>query len=475
MANLSLAIPHDGWLAVFAEVRRVLAPEGRLELIDDQMLFPYDGPPAEAPVLAPQPSSRHKKSASSFESDSEDDDMTDTDGSSTLVDEPNRLSQTLSSQAALAEWETHANNSKGLETIFENMLQKKYSIDPRPQDVIDITLARTFGAKHADQIKTMRLALAPGNRADDFTTTPRSATSLGSGKSGRASVKVESQESGPEVETNIEKPERPERPGHALSFENNQISPKAAEFLGIIDDQPNVSSDKHAIAPDYLRAGRIKLRHPKVWRDKWNDKIRGRRSSSMESLRSVATEAISPKAAERLGIAQPKRRSGESEYAMDSQSSDANTSLSRRGTRRNSQGLGVNSSSQSPGLILWPSTFIPVEPLELEMHACKNMHVLLGCKPALSEFIEDIKGPDGKSHISKEEFNELTWEYEWLVSFLSFAHSPIDLIFIVSVANDSIGPKFVYPLLQWEHHQLPLIHLTQHPRLPGLLLVLGAA
>jgi len=78
--------------------------------------------------------------------------------------------------------------------------------------------------------------------------------------------------------------------------------------------------------------------------------------------------------------------------------------------------LGITTSSlgttQSPGLILWPSTFIPLEPLELEMHACKNMHVLLGCKAALWDFIQDVKGADGTAHISQDEFNELTWEYE---------------------------------------------------------------
>jgi hypothetical protein len=38
-----------------------------------------------------------------------------------------------------------------------------------------------------------------------------------------------------------------------------------------------------------------------------------------------------------------------------------------------------------------------MEPLELEMHACKNMHVLLGCKAALWDFIQDVKGEDGDS------------------------------------------------------------------------------
>ena len=41
MANLALCIPYDKWEFVLGQVRRVLTPGGRLELIDDDIYFPY--------------------------------------------------------------------------------------------------------------------------------------------------------------------------------------------------------------------------------------------------------------------------------------------------------------------------------------------------------------------------------------------------------------------------------------------------
>ena len=67
---------------------------------------------------------------------------------------------------------------------------------------------------------------------------------------------------------------------------------------------------------------------------------------------------------------------------------------------------------QSQGLIVWPSTFIPFEPTELEMHVCKHMHVLLGCKPALAEFIAEFTDEDGGRLVDEAEFNDVIWQYE---------------------------------------------------------------
>jgi len=67
---------------------------------------------------------------------------------------------------------------------------------------------------------------------------------------------------------------------------------------------------------------------------------------------------------------------------------------------------------QSPGLILWPDKFIPMSPTELEMHACKHMHVLLGCKPALAEYVASFVDEDGTRFVQDEEFHESIWDYE---------------------------------------------------------------
>lgn len=426
MANLSLAIPRDSWLPLFEEVRRVLAPNGRLELIDDQIIFPYDDPPTVAPTSPKKSPHLRRKSSSSFD-DSESDDSGVDD--SEVVDEPQESPQPLDKDT-VAEWTAHAGSSKGLETIFESMLQKKYAIESQPQDAIDITLGRVFGAQHTDQIKNMRLALAPSDEEDLDMLMNRS--SIASSDSGLGSSESETSFKLP-ASQDEDRPVRPERrPSHQLGLEFDNISPKAAMFLGI-DSEPKTESNHSTPTtperPENRRLGRLKLSPSKIWREKFSERVRGRKKS-IDITRKDVPEIISPKAAEYLGISPTDRPSGENHDSQGRQSGDAHSighssvdSRSRRDSigpeaikTRIAERLPLNpylGTSQSPGLVLWPSTFIPMEPLELEMHACKNMHLLLGCKAALSEFIQEIKGPDGKSHISREEFNELTWEYEW--------------------------------------------------------------
>ncbi|KAJ6541865.1 hypothetical protein B0H19DRAFT_1268807 [Mycena capillaripes] len=68
---------------------------------------------------------------------------------------------------------------------------------------------------------------------------------------------------------------------------------------------------------------------------------------------------------------------------------------------------------QNPGLILWPATFIPVPPQELEMHATKHVQTLLGCKPALAEFVGTFVDPEtGGRLVSEGEFEDAVWGYE---------------------------------------------------------------
>ena len=433
MANLSLAIPQDSWLPVLSEVRRILSPEGRLELIDDQILFPYNKSPPPKPLPTPQCSSQSPQFGFSFEMDS-DEDMTGANVAAMLADEPNHLKHHLSQtpqeqhspQLASADWEARADNSKGLETIFENMLLKKYGIHPRPQDVIDIVLGRVFGHEHADQIKTMHLALAPADLAgQDKLVDPVSA--IGQDIDGKIQLT-----NGQSTEVNHNRPERPRRPTHSLSFESGNISSKAADLLGIgIPDKPNGDNKRPRQLPETISVkavGRLKVYPSMKWKGKWSESVRGRRAS-MESLHSEMPESISPKAAGRLGVTPADRRSWGSQRSQESQSSETKRADRPSGDRtcrkdfipdkhsvKATDCSCINPSldaTQSPGLILWPSTFIPVEPLELEMHACKHMHVLLGCKAALSAFIQDVKGPDGRAHISQNELNDLMWEYEW--------------------------------------------------------------
>ncbi|KAJ7762428.1 hypothetical protein DFH07DRAFT_739382 [Mycena maculata] len=67
---------------------------------------------------------------------------------------------------------------------------------------------------------------------------------------------------------------------------------------------------------------------------------------------------------------------------------------------------------QHPGLVLWPGTFIPLAPAELEGHVTAHMQALLACKPALAEFVGTFKDDEGKRVVTEEEFEDAVWEYE---------------------------------------------------------------
>jgi hypothetical protein len=249
------------------------------------------------------------------------------------------------------------------------------------------------------------------------------ATRLINGWSGGDLSSFNTKEAKPdEAEDDHSQLERPQ----PLTFKSGAISPKVADLLGIsTPDRPNMENNCFVQLSESVNAktvGRLKIHPTKKWKGMWNESIRGGRAS-MESLHQDISESISPKVAERLGIAPVDRRSWGSQRSEGSQSSEtkrtdrsfSDPDMIPNGLKA-ADSFGINpllGVAQSPGLILWPSTFIPVEPLELEMHACKHMHALLGCKAALSDFIQDIKGPDGQAHISQDELNDLTWEYEW--------------------------------------------------------------
>ena len=80
---------------------------------------------------------------------------------------------------------------------------------------------------------------------------------------------------------------------------------------------------------------------------------------------------------------------------------------------------------QPPGLVLLPATLIPCTPLELEMHACKHMNTLLGCKYALGKYIAAQRGTDGEPLLSEKEVDDYLWDYEWCVCALRLSESSI--------------------------------------------------
>ena len=70
--------------------------------------------------------------------------------------------------------------------------------------------------------------------------------------------------------------------------------------------------------------------------------------------------------------------------------------------------------SHCRGLILWPSTFIPMDHTEVEIHASKHLRTLLSCKNFLTQHAIEVAEDE---RVDEEFVSEALWEYERFGSF----------------------------------------------------------
>ncbi|KAG2149489.1 hypothetical protein BD769DRAFT_338433 [Suillus cothurnatus] len=335
MANLSLCIPLESWEEVLTEVMRVLAPGGRLELIDDQALFPTVKPSERAPASPAATSVFPSRGHSYIEFDDTDSDDENDESDDDFKSTRSSLSEDKESPPydAASEWMRSESNAKHLENLFVDMLWSKYKIRTDQRRNIEKVLDNVFGRYNAQRVAAMTLAIAPP--------TPNS----GSGS-----------ESDP--------------------------------------DQASVSSTESK-SPKKKKGEVFKQWIAVEW-DKIENKGKKGDRSSGESVLSPIPQSISAKAAGRLGI-----------------TSSAATSPTAR-SPRHSVIPPPSRPAQSPGLVLWPNTLIELGSFELEMHACKHMQSLLGCKAALHEHVQELfRDTDGNALVDDAVFDGLIWDYEW--------------------------------------------------------------
>ena len=391
MANLVLCIPYEKWDCILKEVRRVLTVNGKLEVIDDQILFPYG-------IAPKQPWSRGMSDLfddAYFEYDTETLLGSGSDTGSTLntnsepsysscedqifdsptlhpmasyQPSPTGLSPCHSSGSSLDDlesryisWHSQATASRELESIFEVMLQQKYQISPRPSDFIINQMSAVFGSEAAGITKSYHIKLAPIDSAD-----------AGSGQ-----YKADGEETkriAVELEKNLKKKER-------KKLTKSTKDPLTFNADSSVASGGSGTSSGRSSFEDLDSFSAFSPSPP----------------SQLDQTQSI----LSAKAAGRLGISYSDLAAAT--IASTHQQTGASPSLT--------------SPLQSPGLIVWPSTFIPLSPVEVEMHANKYVHTLLGCKPALAEFVAQFKDEDGTRFVDDDEFHEIMWKYEWYVFF----------------------------------------------------------
>lgn len=182
MANLTLCIPAKRWHFVLQEVRRILSIGGRLELVDDEMVFPYakdNRSPTKALPPIPHdsvPSSPGRDISAAVRALYNDDDPSG--GSEGGSDLNHALSMRPSVRKPIGP-RTHRpspsaslDNGKGkaaqnLERVFDTMLTDKFFVHPRPSDFLIGSLRQIFGQRHASLMNKLQISLAPAELSSD--------------------------------------------------------------------------------------------------------------------------------------------------------------------------------------------------------------------------------------------------------------------------------------------------------------------
>jgi len=504
MANLSLCIPFDKWELVLSEVQRVLIMDGRLELIDDQILFPYapasptTTPPTSRPSTMSPPLIPNRRV--SFLNMDEDDESSisestlcsdremspfsdstleppspfDDDGGDPPTPlfryDPGTPSSTSANTITLtypeksdsirpSSWNLDAAACRDLETIFDGMLSQKFGIHTRPSDFLPDMMQKVFG--NGAKIGSYHLKLAPEDALDV------SSLEVGNEKEEKSGLKVTHM-----INEITKEWEEKMRQRKANKIQSPTLDTSGVDTLGAV-------LDIRTPGPDGIRAPVPDIRIP----DGLSAKAAGRLGITEEApqLLSCVPDQVSAKAASRLGIIStpPERKSPDlpSEPCSEDGSAEASPngspalppaipiiteetiedpllheSTSQRLSWKAANRLGISwtaltaataasrrplsSSStlvptapstpgpcQSPGLIVWPSKFIQLSPSELEMHACKHIHTLLGCRPALSAYVETFLDADESPLQTAEDFDQAIWDYEWYIFSLPFLQS----------------------------------------------------
>jgi hypothetical protein len=438
MATLVYCIPHKYWESLLAEVRRILTINGRLEIIDDQLFFPYGEPPTDL-----KPPSNRSSSPYDTADESEDtktlhgEDSADTEATliseggsnpSSFKDKQAQISQ-LSESATVRPlttylpktpeyavprqptvfngkppsiydpefgeskqegWRRKAFEARDLEEVFEKMLEKDYGISPRPSEFVVDLLKDVFGKRTAGKTKSFQIKLAPADSPNsvDIENEDDLSLQLNIKKMAWIPSEWEKQQKWKKdkEKKNVSTTGSSSQPSSSESESTStplptSLNAKSAVRLGLMAPPPPGSpiQDKRKFSPP------SRPRSP---------------SPSSRPNAPVPTERekmpiLSAKAAGRLGISYTDL-----------------TAAAAASSRRSPVHGKPQHPTQSPGLLVWPSTYIPVGPVELEFHGNKHMHTLLGCKASLSEHVAKYVDESGKRLVDEGELDYSLSEYD---------------------------------------------------------------
>lgn len=386
LANLTEAIPRNRWEHVLQDCKRILKPAGRLEIIDDELMFSYpetiqgtdwarapywDGEPQSRSNRSSWESSNHSKSVSSKSSRSrlsdeisssflDLDDAAVVDGAPSLIhdDSPSEDSFDFlpTPEASDEGFESHAESStiriRGfkshtaypichqVEKIFETMLESEYDVDPRPgqflQDLLNKVFGKTSGVK---TLKDHTLYMLYPTYQELVNTT---------------------------------KPARrdPDDPSGTLK---------------------RIFNEKVAISRPSSSRGR-------------KDKAAKLLGEDVISLSRASVSIVDPES--------PNSPTESALIGIPSHSSSLG-SLDKQVLYKPIVTAIKDKKRYKPnGLYIFPDTFLEMSSDELEWHVLKHTNTLLGCRAALDRFVASLRDEDGNQVLDEEEWHDMLWEYE---------------------------------------------------------------
>jgi hypothetical protein len=515
MANLTLCIPYDKWEPLLFEIQRILTIDGRLELIDDQIFFPYGSAPAAPATSASTAINTGGETSWLDDADTLENDSTGEETDSTLFserclscsshDELKRISipiphdvpplprsspnsplpvspsdvgtptpehPVISSPATArpVPWSAEVESSRDMETVFQNMLHHKSGIHTRPSDFVVDLMKQVFG--NGRKLKSFHLKLAPM----DMYVNQASTSHVSGGTSAESGSDREEKPTRIKPKVAVQKINEMTKPWFTVEWDKEErkkskrewklrkldgfrqgedgrhtpdvsipegISAKAAGRLGIGENtpkRPSILEKIHLVPPE--RLGLVPNK---------GDKVVDIRNTSPISWDEDETSSDSDSGD--FAVFSDSGTDAKVPSSTDSSSTLTTTTITPTRARQSQPSPPCASmsstTSQSPGLILWPSTFLPLSPSELEMHACKHVHTLLGCKPALAGFVETHVDDTGERLVGEEEFHRSIWDYEWYVLFSAALLSSTANLELISFRRR----RFHWPseIPEWDH------------------------